>query len=252
MPFRRFAPLALCFALGTVVSCSDSTSPSSDDAEVSASQFDVLAGVRGNAGDMDGAAASHHAAFALRAGVRPTRVRITVDGATEDYRALEIEHAFGDDLTESPVLTQPIVLRSMVAWRGSPPTRVIAITVAGDTGTFSSARLNATTEAPDRVLIFPPSTGIMFERGGPPFFAIDGGARSTRQTIGAECRTPPSPLSITPPSCHAATFFTRFNMRAQEAPAGGRSAMRTRVVEMGGHDVGGIRLEYPPPCPPCA
>ena len=135
-PFRRFAPLALCVALGTLVSCSDSTSPSDDDVEMAASQFDALASVRGDAGDVDGAAVSHHAAFALRAGIRPTRVRITVDGATEDYRALEIEHAFGDDVTESPVLTQPIVLRSMVAWRGAPPARVIAITVPGDTGSF--------------------------------------------------------------------------------------------------------------------
>jgi hypothetical protein len=41
-------------------------------------------------------------------------------------------------------------------------------------------------------------------------------------------------------------------MRAQEAPTGGLSAMRARVVEMGGHDVRGIRLEYSPPCPACA
>jgi hypothetical protein len=244
--------LAFCVALGTLVSCSDSTSPSEHDIEISASQFDALANVRGNAGDIDGARVSHQVAAALRAGVRPTRVRIAVDGTTEDYRALEIEHAFGDDVTESPVLTLPIVLRSMVAWRGSPPTRVISITVPGDTGEFSWEPLNASAEGDERVLIYPPARGIMFERRGPPFFAIDGGARSTRQTIGAECQAPMSPLSITPPSCHVAAFFTRFNMRAQEAPIGGASAMRARVIEMGGHDVGGIRLEYRPPCPACA
>ena len=103
--------------------------------------------------------------------------------------------------------------------------------------------------------------GIMFERGGPAHFSVDGGARSTRQTIGAECKLPePRPIIQIFPSppmpvtCHAARFFTRFNMRVQVGPPAGAAAVRVRVVSMDGHDIPGIRLEYSwvyEACPAC-
>ena len=208
--------------------------------------------------------ASRMASLALRAGLRPARVRIAVDGTTEDYWALEIEHAYGDDVTggvgDAPILTLPIVTRTMVAWRGGPVERVISITVSSDTGIFSLARLTSEVPPPYPLYIGP-AFGIMFERRGPVHFAIDGGARSTRQEIGEACAVPerPSFMQIlspvaAPTSCHRARFFTRFSMQLQDGFGDELGGVRVRTVAMDGHDIPGIRLEYAlrwEPCPVC-
>lgn len=261
--FRRFAPLLLGAAL---VACGDdSTGPGAVDLRFAAQTLETLGRTRMNAGDGGGATASRMAALALRTGLRPERVRITVDGETEEYWALEVEHALGADLSaeinDAPILTLPIVARTMVAWRGRPVERLISITVASDTGTFTWERYTALELPPPYPLYIGPAFGILFERGGPIHFSVDGGARSTRQAIGAECALPErlpfmqvlSPVAA-PTSCHFARFFTRFDMRVQEGPPAGAAAVRVRVVSMDGHDVPGIRLEYPwlyRPCPVC-
>jgi hypothetical protein len=262
LTLRRLAPLLLGAAL---VACDDdSTGPDAVDRRFAAQTLETLGRARMSAGDGGGAAASRMAALALRAGLRPERVRITVDGETEEYWALEVEHALAPDLTgsaDAPILTLPIVARIMVAWRGRPVERLISITVSSDTGSFSWTELRTMELPPPYPLYIGPAFGIMFERGGPIHFSVDGGARSTRQTIGAECPLPErapfmqvlSPIAV-PTSCHFARFVTRFNMRVQEGPPAGAAAVRVRVVSMDAHDVPGIRFEYPwlyRPCPVC-
>src|SRR5688572_5420755 len=208
---RRLAPLLLGVA---GMACDDSTGPGAVDLHLVARSFETLGRARMGTGDGSGAMASRMASLALRAGLRPARVRIAVDGTTEDYWALEIEHAYGDDVTggvgDAPILTLPIVTRTMVAWRGGPVERVISITVSSDTGIFSLARLTSEVPPPYPLYIGP-AFGIMFERRGPVHFAIDGGARSTRQEIGEACAVPerPSFMQIlspvaAPTSCHRA------------------------------------------------
>ncbi|HJU69916.1 MAG TPA: hypothetical protein VJ650_16880 [Gemmatimonadaceae bacterium] len=257
--FRRLAPLLLGAAL---LGCDDSTGPGAVDLHLAARSFESLGQTRMSSGDGGGATVSRLAAQALRTGLRPARVRIAVDGITEEYWALEVEHALGADLTadpnDAPILTLPIVARTMVAWRGAPAERVIAITISSDTGMFGVFRFDLELPPPYPIYLGP-AFGIMFERGGPVHFAVDGGARSTRQTIGAECRIPPRPAFMelvwpvtTPTTCRFATFFTRFNMRAQEGPPAGAAAVRVRVITMDGHDIPGLRFEYPWLYRPCA
>lgn len=244
---------------GLLTACEDSTGPGALDLRLAASAFNSLERSRMSAGDGDGATTSRVAALALRAGVRPARVRIAVDGLTEDYWALEVEHALAPDITGGPVLTLPIVARMMIAWRAAPAQRVISIRISSDTGTFSLARHDELVGLGPDDPYYELAFGILFERGGPVHLSVDGGARSTRQTIGAECTLPErppilqllSPLDI-PATCHTARFFTRFSMRVQEPPVGGAAAIRVRVVEMDGQDVPGIRLEYPWLYRPCA
>lgn len=242
---RRLAPLLVGAFLAA---CEDSTGPSTAE-RLAASRFDALGQSRIQAGDGFGAIAARHAALAIRAGIRPTRVSITVDGSTEQYLALQVEHAF-PGVTADPLVIPPLVIRSMVAWRGSRAERVISITVPGDTGTFSNLIL-ASELPPEGPLLLAPSVGVMFERGGPAFFSVDGGARSTRQSIGAECPVPRRSTQTSlpvlgPTTCHAAVFFTRFNMRVVEGSVLGTTGVRARVVQMGAHDIAGIRLVYPP------
>ena len=263
LTFRRFAPLLLGAAILDCVH--DSTGPGAVDLRFAAQALETLGRTRMDAGDGGGSAASRMAALALRTGLRPERVRITVDGETQEYWALEVEHALAPDLTaagtDAPILMLPIVARIMVAWRGRPVERVISVTVSSDTGSFNWTDLRTMELPPPYPLYVGPAFGIMFERDGPVHFSVDGGARSTRQTIGAECPLPDrppfmqvlSPVAV-PTTCHLARFFTRFNMRVQEGPPAGAAAVRVRVVSMDGHDVPGIRFEYPwmyPPCPVC-
>jgi hypothetical protein len=248
LTFRRLAPV---FVGALLIACDDdSTGPGAVDLRLVASSFENLGLSRSRGGDPDGAAASQAASLALRTGTRPARVRIAVDGVTEEYWALEIEHvlAGGDDMLST--LPGPLLTRTMVAWRGAPAERVIAITIASDTGTFSLMRYQTLQTLPYDRIFFEPAFGVMFERAGPVHLAVDGGARSTRESIGGECPLPRrrsilqllSPVYIPPTQCHAARFMTRFNMHVQEAPIGDATALRTRVVEMQGQDVPGVQL----------
>ena len=255
MVVRRLA----AFALGALLlGCGDDpTGPATLDLRLAALTFDALGRARTETGDGLGATAAQHAALALRAGVRPTRVSITVDGTTDEYWALEVEHAFGDDLTLSPVLTLAIVLRQMVAWRGDDPRRVISISVVSDTGTFTRFQALDLVVPGNTVPLFPFSSGVLFERGDWPFLAEGGGARATRPTLGAECPLPtqrrPMPSSIapifSPIACHRATFLTRFTMVVRHAPPDGAAVLATRTVSMGDHTIEGIQLKYPLPEP---
>lgn len=255
---RRLALLLLGAALA---GCDDASTGPALDLRFAAERFETLGRTRMNAGDWNGAMASRAAALALRSGLRPTVVRIAVDGAIEEYWALEIEHAAAPDLTESPALTLPVVTRTLVAWRGRPAERVISVTIPSDTATFALGRLESSDLLSPVPISFGPGFGLLFDRGGPVHVAIDGGARSTRQTIGAECalpgRTPFSRIMTPlpePTSCHFARFFTRFNMRVQEPRPPGAAPGGARSVTMDGHEVPGIRLEYPwlyTACPVC-
>lgn len=247
------------FALGALLlGCGDDpTSPATLDLRLAALTFDALQRSRTETGDGLGATAAQHAAMALRAGVRPTRVSLTVDGSTDEYWALEVEHAFGDDFTLSPVLTLPIVLRQMVAWRGDDPRRVVSISVVSDTGTFTRIQALDLALPGNTVPLFPFASGVLFERGDWPFLAESGGARATRQALGAECplparrRTTASSIAqiFSPTSCHRATFSTRFTMVVRHAPPEGPAVLATRTVSMGDHTIEGIQLKYPMPEP---
>jgi hypothetical protein len=260
LTFRRFTPLLVGAAL---LACNDDTTgPGAVDLHFAARSFETLGRARMSTGDGNGAAASRLAALALRTGLRPARVRIAVDGVAEDYWALQVEHVVVGPPTadDSPVIVH-MIDRTMVAWRGGPVKRLVSITVPGDTGTFTWARVHTLELPPPDPIYFAPAFGIMFERGGPPHFSVDGGARSTRQTIGAECALPERPAFMqiispvsAPTACHLASFFTRFNMRVQEGPPAGAAAVRVRVLAMDGHDIPGLRFEYPwlyRPCPVC-
>lgn len=245
---RSFRSLTLVLACVALTACEDdSTGPATIDLRLAAWTFDALSRSRIEAGDGSGATAARHAALALRAGIRPTRVSITVDGVAEDYLALEIEHAFGDVPDLHSISPAPLFIRTMVAWRDGTPDRFLAIYVLGDTGTFRPF-FTLVGASESRPVFESIATGaVLFERGGPPFFGITGGARTTRQSIGIECPTPPM-SSLMPPfgatSCRRAAFLTRFTMTANETGQF-TSGAPSRVVQMGLQEVAGVRFEYP-------
>src|SRR5687768_294319 len=207
--FRPLWPLVLGL---TLAACGDdSTGPSVGEL---AARFDALAQERADAGDPNGAAAARGAALALRLGVEPARVSIAVDGATEEYLAFETEYAYGDEVETGPLPPLPILVRTMIAWRGAEPDRFLAIAAAGDTGTFFPPCVECLSE-PDVLVYWLFASGFMVERGGLSFLAVAGGARMTRQSLGSECELPQAPAFIPAlerVACHRAVFFTRFTM----------------------------------------
>jgi hypothetical protein len=251
---HRLRCVAILFGL-FLAACEDDTTGPSTDLRLAAWTFDALSRARIDVGDGDGAIAASNAALALRAGIRPTRVRITVDGVTEDYLALETEHAFGDDPPAGLLFSPQIVWRTMIAWRGGSPHRFVAIGVFGDTSVFTPFRLLAVPGA-SSVIDWMLINGVVFERGGPAFVGVAGGAHSTRESTGAACDIPRGRL-FTPPlepiSCHRALFRTRFTMTANELSRLSTGA-GSRVVQMDSQDVAGAQFVYPSfptLCPVC-
>jgi hypothetical protein len=243
-PFRRLTTIAL---LAGLAACDQDPSRSGISDAFLASRFEELALARTGAGDGPGAAAARGAAHALRLGVRPARVNITVDGSTEQYFAFETEYAYGEDDGASPLPPIPIAVRTMIAWRGVQPDRFLVVQVAGDTGTFAPPCIACLTAERNEVgwLI---AFGIVFERGRNPIVAVDGGVRTTRQSLGSECQLPRRPAfvpGLEPVSCHRALFFARFSMTANEISTTSNATL-SHVVQMSGHDVPGVRILYPP------
>lgn len=249
---RSLRSLTLLVGIAALSACEDSSAPITVDVAYVATRFDALGRARADLGDPGGAFAARGAALALRLGVRPSHVSITVDGVTEEYLALETEHAFGFTGADAPLPPPPLVLRMMVAWRGLLPDRFVTVMVPGDTGTFGEFVLTSIHE--NSVSFLGPTFGLLFDRGGPSWRAVAGGARMTRESLGGECEVPRRPTSFVPAlepiACHRASFFTRFKMTVNETNTITR-ALRSRVVEMGAHDVAGVRLVYPPLPPMC-
>jgi hypothetical protein len=211
-----------------------------------ADRFEKLALARTRARDDAGAAAARGAAHALRLGVRPARVNISVDGVTEQYLAFETEFAYGEDEGAGPLPPRPITVRTMIAWRGVQADRFLIVHVPGDTGTFAPPCI-ACQAADLNVIGWLTASAILFERDGNHLLAVAGGVRTTRQSLGSECQVPKRPAfvpGLDPVSCHRAVFLTRFRMTANERTTSG--AIRSHVVQMGGHDVPGVRILYPP------
>jgi hypothetical protein len=243
-PFRRLTMFSLVAGLA---GCDqDPSRPGISDAFLAA-RFEELALARTGAGDGPGAAAARGAAHALRLGMRPARVSITVDGVTEQYFAFETEYAYGEDDGAGPLPPIAIDVRTMIAWRGGEPDRFLVVHVTGDTGTFAPPCIACLTAELNQVEWLA-AIGVLFERGRNPFRAFEGGVRTTRQSLGGECQVPKRPAfvpGLDPVSCHRAVFFARFRMTANEISST-PSGVRSHVIQMGGHDVPGVRILYPP------
>jgi hypothetical protein len=226
----------LCLS-ACVVACGRSTEPSNVDLALLASRFDALAHEREEAGDPSGAGAASVAAFVLRLGIPPTRMSMTVDGTADDFLALEME--FGDDVTEPPQSIIPGVHRTLVAWRGARPDRVLSIGVQGDSGSFETRMASAQPEDGPHAQV--PMFGILFDRGEPPLVGITGGGHTVRQSIDeTPCEPPRTPLFVST-SCQRVTFLTRFTMTAHVMPVTSPE-IRPRVVSMREQTVAGVRL----------
>lgn len=109
----RFLGAVAILALAS--GCADGPAePTSHDADLAAS-FDLMAAEARSSGDMDAASAFEGGALAIRAGLVPSEIDVTIDGDLVTHKA--VVHA----VARSGPGGQQILMRSLLAWSGQNP-----------------------------------------------------------------------------------------------------------------------------------
>jgi len=130
--------MSRCFSrilmTGTLVSLAagcagEPAAPSDVDVEIEAT-LEELAAEANSAGDVDAAAAFSDGLLAVRLGVRPSALDVTVNGETSTYRAIVTGVAH---VTEDGVLLRR---RSLIAWLDDRPRAVLQVTALSDEAEF--------------------------------------------------------------------------------------------------------------------
>jgi hypothetical protein len=132
---KRLVGLSMGIAL---VACNEraaTTAPVADDAMAQATSLESEASRASDAGDTESATAFRGAAAALRYGVRPTQIAVSVHGETLRYLAVvtgNIEVLADRDTA---------IRRTLVAWHhaNERPVAVLQVATLADHGSFSSA-----------------------------------------------------------------------------------------------------------------
>lgn len=102
-------------ALALAAGCSaEPTGPDAASEDLAAS-FDIMAAEARASGDVDGAAAFEGGAQALRAGLVPSEIEVTIDGEVVTHKA--VVHAVARGAPGG----QQILMRSLLAWSGQNP-----------------------------------------------------------------------------------------------------------------------------------
>jgi len=199
----RFGALAL---LGLAAACSDTpTEPQEPEAEL-ASAFETLAVEANRQGDADGAAALSGGSIALRMGVRPSTIQLTIDGEVIRHYALVAGIAREID-------GESRMVRTLFAWTGERrPETLLEVTLRSDEGEFGPEVADPAKQA----------RGIYAHlRERARWFATGGGATITLADLGEPCGRP---LSENPNlECAKARFDVRmvgeFHRRSPETGA---------------------------------
>jgi len=89
------------------------------------------------AGDVERADALRHGAAALRWGVRPSTIEVAIEGETVRYLALVV------GVERTTPSGDRMLIRSLVAWTGRPPTAMLEVTSASDLGVFGPPATSA-------------------------------------------------------------------------------------------------------------
>lgn len=113
----RFLGAVAVLALAS--GCADGpTEPTNFDTDLAAS-FDLMASEARSSGDIDAAAAFEGGALAIRAGLVPSEIEVTIDGEVVKHKA--VVHAVARSGPAGP----RVLMRSLLAWSGTNPRETI-------------------------------------------------------------------------------------------------------------------------------
>jgi hypothetical protein len=190
--YPRLTRLGLGILAVAVIGCGSDPIAPTDAGDLLASTFDALARQSNQQGDADASLVYGYTAMALRLGVRPTPLSVTIDDEPEIYQALVhvVRHGAG---------ANDIALRTLVAFRqdtpASPPTEVLYLALAVD-----SARVaHPATASP-----VPIAWSIFRDYDKRQVWVATGGKAGIRETvIGGPCTGGRKSMNAT---CTTATF----------------------------------------------
>ena len=239
-----------------VAACGADRATAPDDAARAAAELDVAASHVGLAAGPAGALAVQSAASALRGGIRPTQVDITVAGVTEHWNALghEIHVLFPGGALAG---FEPPPVRALVAWRpSSTGMRVLYLLATAEDGALGP--LLPVPAAGETDLAFP--SVLLYSEGPNLLWQASAGEQTSKLTAtGGPCSTrsvrPVAALAA--PTCVEATFVFSLSGAAAEpfalrfapgAPA--NAATGTRTLAMLPQTVTGVQLKVTLPAPP--
>lgn len=115
-PSRLLGALALVSLLAGCAA--DPTEPTAENADLAAS-FDLMAAEARISGDINAASAFEGGALAIRAGLMPSEIEVTIDGEVVTHKA--VVHA----VVRTGAGDQQVLMRSLLAWSGSNPRETI-------------------------------------------------------------------------------------------------------------------------------
>jgi len=196
--------LAAVALIGLGSACSDApTEPLDTEAELAAT-FETMAAEANREGDADGAAALSGGSMALRMGVRPSLIPVTIDGEVIRHYALVAG-------VTRVIDGETRMIRTLFAWTGDRrPHTILEVTLRSDAGDFGPAADDASNRA----------RGVYTDlRQRLRWFATGGGAAITLAEAGEACGRP---LSDNPNiECIRARFDVRvageFHRRSPES-----------------------------------
>ena len=188
------APLALFAAAAVACSGDRVTAPrTADDALQAAETFARLADSVAFFQGSEAALAYRDAADQIRIARQISQIAISIDGTTERWNAVSGERVLTINCPADPsagalgipCIHQPMTTRTLIAWRGSDPRRLLFLTApaeAGDIGSFSTPT----------VAIFVPAFLQLIE-GRERFWVGTSGKFTSSVKTGAAC---PAPMGV--------------------------------------------------------
>jgi len=137
MSSKSLRSVALLTAGWLAVACQESSPTMPAEADLglqSALTVDVEAAVR--SGDPERAEALRHAATALRWGIRPSRIEVKIQNEQVTYLAIVV------GVTRRGSDGSSVLVRSLVAWTGRPPTALFHVISASEQALFGPPQGN--------------------------------------------------------------------------------------------------------------
>lgn len=133
MSRTSISSLALLAAGLFAAACQDAatTAPTDSGTDLQAA-ITQAAGEAARNGDTDRAEALDHGARALRWGIRPSEIEVTIQNETFVYQAIVVGMARRRGEGEA------VLVRTLVAWTGQPPTALLQVVSRSDHGLFGT------------------------------------------------------------------------------------------------------------------
>ncbi|MGQ0701903.1 MAG: hypothetical protein ACT4PM_02070 [Gemmatimonadales bacterium] len=218
--------LALLAAGLFAAACQESatTAPADSSLDLQAA-IAQAAGDAARNGDPDRAETLRHGARALRWGIRPSEIQVKIQNETFTYQAIVVGVVRRRDPGE------PVLVRSLVAWTGQPPTALLQVVSRSDHGLFGHpGNGNGNGNGPDG------ARGVWKDLMNHELWVATAGFADLELTgTGARCPVQPTEAAL---ECVLASYDVQvngnFQLLSTDGPAGAPIEIHTNAAGVNG------------------